>query len=380
VIAWSPIALLPNVSAKESIEGEGVAFASVHDVRVDAIRAEVPLFADWLTRFTDAFGVPIEPVVLIIRADMVTRLNADALLSFRDLVAMSVVPLSRAMNTVYPNSNRIVYSDSFWIYPWTLNTDLRRLVATTPAFTGFHVVEQFHGQSSPELPHMTISKLDTQLLEKLLERWKRHYLGRRSRWEDRALFRSLNMATQAAKIPAGVGSTIFDIGRMISLWVSAFEILSHPRVEGASLLTVYRIFEGVHYYDRSVGRRQYAAYISERVKNKRKKAGLKRARHPLPCWIYGKLYQARNHFLHGNPIPRNVLNPKGTKTGLFWLAPPLYRLALTGFLNLSVDPSVRKKLPYRFSDLASTNTRLRKLYLALDSQSMSERALLSILK
>jgi hypothetical protein len=187
------------------------------------------------------------------------------------------------------------------------------------------------------------------------------------------------MAVQAGSIPANV-PTIFDLGRSISLWVSAFEILSHPRVEWASLFTVYRLFEGVDYCDRNVGRRQYAAYVPEREKAKRKRAGLKLARYPLPCWIYGKLYQARNHFLHGNPIPKNALSPKGTKNGLFWLAPSLYRLALTGFLDLSIDPSVRKKLPYRFSDAASTYPRFRKLFRAQDFQSMSERALLRILK
>jgi hypothetical protein len=194
---------------KEPIDGEGVSLASFRDPRVEAIRVEFPMFAEWVTRFTNAFGVALEPVVLIVRKDMTKRLNADALLSFRDLVAMSVVPLSRSLNTVYSTTNRIVYADSFWIYPWTLSADLQHLIAMTPAFTGFHSVDHFHGQSSPELPHMTVSELDQQLLAALLARWKRHYLGKRQRWEDRALFRSLNMAGQAAQLPGGVGVTIF---------------------------------------------------------------------------------------------------------------------------------------------------------------------------
>src|SRR5262245_43018460 len=101
---------------------------------------------------------------------------------------------------------------------------------------------------------------------------------------DLALFHSLNMAVQAASIPSNP-PTIFDLGRSISLWVSAFEILSHPRVQWATLFTVYELFERLDYYDRSVGRRQYAAYVPEREKTKRKKAGLKPVRQPLPCWI-----------------------------------------------------------------------------------------------
>jgi hypothetical protein len=220
--------------------------------------------------------------------------------------------------------------------------------------------------------------VDTTILDALVLRWKRHYFGRRRRWKDRALFRSLNMAVQVASIPARV-PTAFDLGRSVSLWVSALEILSHPRVEKASPLTVYRLFEGVHYCNRSVGRPKYAAHVPEREKARRKKAGLRPIRYPLTSWIYGKLYQTRNDFLHGNPIPKNALSPKGTKNGLFWLAPSLYRLALTGFLDLSIDPSIRRKLPYRFSD-AAANPKFRKLYRAQDFQSMSERALLRILK
>lgn len=350
--SWVPVAILPNLSGGRAIEAEIVALAPFDDPRVQAMCEATPLFAELLSRFTDAFGVPLDPFVFIARGDAAHDLSADALLSFRDLVAISVIPFSRSLNTVYKTTNRIVYSNSFGLYPWTLSRDNEALIASTPAFKGFHDVKQFHGQSSPELPVMRVEDrdIDTTMLDALVLRWKRYYFGRR-RWKDRALFRSLNMAVQAGAIPANV-PTIFDLGRSISLWVSAFEILSHPRVEIASVMTVYRLFEGVHYCDRSVGRRRYAAYIPQREKSKRKRAGLP-LRHPLPCWIYGKLYQARNNFLHGNPIPKNALSPKGTKNGLFWLAPCLYRLALTGFLDLSVDPSVRSKLPYRFSDAAS---------------------------
>src|SRR4051794_21793057 len=125
---------------------------------------------------------------------------------------MSVVPHARSYAMVYKNSDRISYANSFWLHPWMLAKDNEGLAASTPAFAGFHVVEEFHGQSSPELPVMHLDELDEPLYQALFTRWKRHYLGKRQRWQDRALFRSLNMATQAAQLPAGVGTTLYDLG------------------------------------------------------------------------------------------------------------------------------------------------------------------------
>ena len=221
---------------------------------------------------------------------------------------------------------------------------------------------------------MQIKDFDTALFEALLVRWKRHYFGKRARWEDRALFRSLNMAFQAALLPAGVGANIFDLGRSVSLWVSALEIFSHPRVGKADLFTVYLLFENITYCDEKVGRRRYAAYVPKWKKDQNKKKKTKEPRRPLPCWIYGKLFQARNHVLHGNRVTIKTLSPTGTKDGLFWLAASLYRLGLSGFLNLVVD----KKLPYFLSHAYDKNVPLQKKRKMYDRQHMVERALLRI--
>jgi hypothetical protein len=376
VNSWSPIAILPNLSRGKVIEGEVVALACSQDSRVQVISRASPKFANLLSRFTDAFGVALDPVVLIARDDALPKLTAEALLSFRDLAVISIIPYSRSLNTVHRNTNRIVYANSFWLYPWTLSKDNQSLTTSTPAFTGMHVVEAFRGQASPELPVMQIDEVDTTLLEALLVCWKRHYFGTRRRWKDRALFRSLNMAVQAAMLPAGVGTTIFDLGRSISLWVAAFEILSHPGVRKAGLFTVYPLLEAVTYCDRKVGRRRFAAYIPESTKRANKKKNLKEPRRSLASWIYGELYQARNAFLHGNRVSVKTLSPKGTKDGLFWLAPSVYRLALTGFLKLSVE----RNLPYWLSDTYDNNPMLQKKRRAYDQQHISERALLRIRK
>jgi hypothetical protein len=366
---WSPIAILPNLSLKNPIEGHFVAFAGTSDARVVAICQASRQFRELLSRFTDAFGVAIDPAVLIARDDKLP-ISADAFLSFRDLVVASIIPYSRSLNTVYRNSNRIAYSNSFWIYPWMINTQTNSLTMSTPALTAFHVVEQFGGQSTPELSVMQVDNIDEPLFEALLARWTRHYFGKRARWADRALFRSLNTAFHAAALPGGVGVTLFDLGRNVSLWVSALEILSHPRIAKAGLSTVYPLFERITYCNDEVGRRKYSAYNPNRKKN------VKEPRRPLPCWIYGKLYQARNHFLHGNRVSIKTLSPTNVQTGLFWLAPSLYRLALSSFLDLAAE----KELPYWLSNDYECKPKLREKRLVYDRQSMVERALLRIRK
>ena len=55
----------------------------------------------------------------------------------------------------------------------------------------------------------------------------------------------------------------------------------------------------------------------------------------LSCWIFGELYKARNDFLHGNTINGERLTVRPSQRSLFLYTGILYRLALTGFLDLS---------------------------------------------
>ena len=271
------------------------------------------------------------------------------------------MPHARALCIIYKNNpGRITYSNSFWLYPWSLARDNKHIVCSTFAIEGLHVVDDFHAQSSPELPIAYLDNMDKCLFEALLKRWKRHFLGNRQRWKDRALFRSLNMAAQASQIPAGVGATLYDVGRQVALWVSAFEILLHPRTGKASQRTVIAHFEKMHYDETKLGRRQFIAYTDA----KKNKPWPRRV--PLPCWVYTHLYRARCAFLHGNPLNGKILQPKGMKRDLFWIAPVLYCLALAGFLGLSIKPA-RK-------------ARTHAEYLKRSHDNIIERALLRVRK
>ncbi len=333
---WRPAAILPNLSLQKAIGGDEIAIAPRSDPRVVEFGSANPTFQTFLCRFTDAFSAPLDPAVLVVREGLLTKLGqVEPLASFRDLVALSTIPYARSIAAISTNPRHIFYSNSFAFYPWTLHPGYERLVLSTPAVTDVREVGEFHGQSSAELPVMELSQLDEPLYKALLGRWKGHYLGRRQRWRDRALFRSLNMANQAARLPAGIDPTMYDLGRITALWVSAFEILAHPRTANSGLRSVYPLLERVRYHDKRVGSRRFAAYMG---RDKRPWP-----RRPLPCWLYGKLYQARCAFLHGSPVRASLLMPTKSKEGLFWLAPSLYRLALAGFLRLPF----KKKLPQR---------------------------------
>ena len=325
---WVAVAVLPNVAVQEPIDGGLAALVPRGDSRVKALCRAHPNLRRFLAKFTDAFGEKVDPAVLLARADAPRSiLSVDALASFRDAVALSVVPLSRAFQISHGVNHGINFSNSFWFYPWMLDRHNDDLIGRTPGFRGVHEVAAFKGQSSPEIPARVLSSadIDAPLLSALLARWHRRYTSRKPAWADRALFRSLNMANQAALLPAGSDTTFYDVGRSIALWVSAFEIVAHPGDRNSNLWSVYDLFDGVEWQYRLSKVRLYKAYEAGRK-------GM--GNRPVACWLYGEIYKARNEFLHGNPVTPGRLTVKAAGRSLFQYAAPLYRMALTGFLPL----------------------------------------------
>jgi hypothetical protein len=337
---WTPIAILPNLFAKTALEGEVIALAPSHDPRIPEFSKSNPKFELFLSRFKNAFDRALAPIVMIARDDVTSKLlRTDAYQTFRDIVAISIIPYARALTVVYPNSSHIWYSSSFWLYPYTFNPQTEYLTLSTPALSSANVVDNFYGQSTPELSEMELTDIDLPLFAALMCRWKKVFIEGKQAWPERALFRSLNMAYNASQLPSGAGTILFDVGRCIGLWVSAFEILAHPKIERSDILKVYPLLETISYVDSSIGKRRFSPYTP-----RMKKPWPKRN---LPCWIYSKLYQARNDFLHGNPIRKNILNPKKATAGLFVIGPLLFRLALTSFLKLPPEQPRRFQTNYQ---------------------------------
>ena len=189
--------------------------------------------------------------------------------------------------------------------------------------------------------------IDSPLFDALMIRWRRRYLTRRPRWQERALFRSLNMANQAALLPAAGDVTFYDVGRSLVLWVSAFEILTHPGRRRVELFDVYNLLAGVSYYANLLNEAKYHCHPLY------KKSLPKRI---FPCWLYGELVRARNDILHGNRIKPTRLRIPGTKTSLYQLAPPLYRMALASFLKLRPPPLKKRASSKAFGQAIAQRT------------------------
>lgn len=329
ILEWVPIAVLPNIELQKAIGCNFAALAPSHDNRIANLKRAHPSFCKFLRSFSDNFGERFEPSVLIINGSLSENFrHVEAISSFRNAIALSVTTYARARQILSDGWKHTVFGDAFAIYPWMLDKDYDDLISITPAHQGTQMVSCFKGQSSPSLPRSPVddSDIDQPLLEALLERWCQHFESNEPEWKNIALMRSLNMAYHASLMPAGMEATFYDIGRLIALWVSAFEILVHPGTEGdnSNKFKVFKLLEGAHWLEET---HNDPIYKTGKMQNDKR---------IFFCWLLEKLYNLRNDFLHGNDVKSTklLINHKRLISDY---ASPLYRIALTSFLQLKYD-------------------------------------------
>ncbi len=361
---WKPIFVLPNIPLLAPIGCDITVLAPAHDPRVTALKRTHPTFRQFLGRFSDNFGAKFEPTVLLVRADAPpVFLEVTTLASFRDLIAISAVAHNRALELSHPRGHRVIFGEAFAIYPWMLDKDFEGVIGSTLAMLGMHEVAMFKGQSSPTLFRTTLDArdLDQPLVAALLGCWQRRYQAPEPDWPDIALFRSLNMAYHASLLPAATDTTFYDVGRLVSLWVSAFEILVHPGGNGqANRDKVFELIEKTPWILQATADCVYDT------------GGRTKVRRTLASWLYQALYDCRNNFLHGNPVERaDLVLPVSGRT-VFEYAAPLYRLALTGFLPLTHDTPMPSS-----SDAKAFGAYIADHMEFMDSQRCTEKAILT---
>lgn len=333
---WEPIYALPNISVETAIEGGPIAIMPQSDERLDKAFGQRPTLRDFFCAFQDQFGRSITPSILAIDTkEIPVPVNVELLAGFRDLLVASIIPLGWSrVNQEGENPYCILYSDNLAFYPFAPSRNAEFVGSMTPASLSLDETSKFLGQTTPGIPRINLTdiSLDRFLYETLLCQWHKHFIRRKRGLSSRRLFRSLNMANEAARIPGGRETGIYDYGRAIALWISAFEILSHPGgKERTDVLSVERLFDRADWTLKKLSIRYYKPlWIPRNQKSKTGKTNLAKT-------LYHRLHKCRNAFIHGNPVRVSDIKYPGKGLPLYQSAPLLYRMVLAGYLQMKIN-------------------------------------------
>ncbi len=353
---WTPVLALPNLDMRGTLECPYAAIVAPTDARVEKLRAAHPKLTTFLSKFSSQFREQVWPSLLLLRADAPpSYYTAEAVSAFRDILSLSVVPYARTTRLRFDRANGLAFTNTFQFYPWMLDKQFEDMILINPAQIHAHLLEEFKGQSFPEQSQASImwNDIDVPLARELLNRWIERFSGKPVVWKDKALFRSLNMANEAGRIPALAASVFYDTGRSLALWVSAYEILAHPGGTGQSNFgTVSALLESVKWQDQKLAA---AAHTIPRRTPQQKQ---------LATWVCRKVYDLRNDFLHGNDVDGKALLLNGKPVIDFAVC--LYRLALTGFLdlhfNVAIPPADQTEALARFVSQRREFTKFQSAY------------------
>jgi hypothetical protein len=112
------------------------------------------------------------------------------------------------------------------------------------------------------------------------------------------------------------------------MWISAFEILVHDG-KSADLEGVLSLLNQSRWLRKEL-KAQDRVVVHRKKSIRTNRAGT----------LYKRLYDVRNAFVHGNSVTVDTLKEQvNCGKSVLWFAAPLFRLALTAFLDLRVPES-----------------------------------------
>lgn len=151
---WLILSILPNIDLRVEIAAEQVAIVPPTDERVVALRGEHPNLEQFLARFRGSHGRAVHPAILLSDAQAPdTKRTGEAMVGIRNALAVSTVLQQTALELLYPQGHRILFTDPFDFYPWNLDRNFDRMLSITPASMAIHRVDDFAGQPSPGSDH-----------------------------------------------------------------------------------------------------------------------------------------------------------------------------------------------------------------------------------
>jgi len=334
---WSILFVLPNISMREPVGNDNISIVPHNDPRINENILKSPFAKSLVENFEDQFGRKVHPSLIIINNDAPDSIkDIEAIVGFRNAFALSTIIRGHEHSLTSTFVAYPLYSDYFDFYPITVSKDNDGFITSSPSVLGFDdEYQDFRGQTSPSLagPESLSQKPDDQLFNLIEKIWERRFIrGRVNEWSTRALFRSLEMAYQATTMPFKNHSTIYDYGSSASLWISAFEVLSHPQRGRADLLSVLYLLGSYDWGDKSIKKKVYKI----RYKGKNHRINLVQK-------LYKELYDTRNDFLHGNPVQKSRLYPfKNTSSQpITRFAPLIYKVTMLAFLEQFKDKRKR---------------------------------------
>ena len=347
---WIFISVFHNLSISNRIENKYLLVTPHDDPLTQAIRDRSPAFSQFVDNFKDQFGRHFSPSLFFLHKSV--KPDLEAIIAFRNLLAISSIVQS--WERLIRHGTQLDYykfSNYFDLYPYSLSKDEKDLIASTPSILGLDEPAEFQGQCSPEIApaHSTSRFYDAALFEALSKEWVKYFVRRkRKEWTSRALFRSLEMSFRAAGLPFRNQGTIHDYGANIALWISAFEILTHPGNEYVNLTKILNFLGDIYFRNKKLNYKRYNGRNGERLNLVQK--------------TYFEMHVARNQFLHGNPVNKSDLFPdrKLNNNSLTVIAPILYKCALYHFLGLFKFDS------NNLSEIVQDNLRRRDLETALE--------------
>lgn len=351
--------VLPNLQIKLPIETKFVGILPSTDPRVMEIAKRSLATRALIKGFFDRSGSRRQVSVMVVHKSAPKNvLNDVALVSFRNCFAISCILQSWQFSIGSPNRVGTPFSDYFDFYPFSPTRDGADLLHLGYALNSYDSPGRFRGQAYPELPaidnHSSVT-YDEELFGLLQKAWVERFEKGRKTWRANKLFRSLAIAYHASALPKKNSLWFYDFGVSVALWISAFEILAHPGRKGKSdLTTVLDLFSKVPFRDLATKRRRKIRFRGQT----RSGNGAE--------FLYWRLYDSRNAFLHGNPVTFNDALYKNRKRHslLTSVAPVLYALALLSYFDWFSKPSRVKFVRGAISGLnfkrAFTKNRLEK--------------------
>jgi len=334
---WVFVSIFPNLHLKEPIETKYALIVKEDDDRLKLLQNENESVASLTKSFIDTRLKEINPAFLLIHTRLKTnREHHNAIISYRNIVAICII-LEGWLSMILSEDGNVfttLYSDYYDLFPLGGYSN-KHFSIQTPSLSSTisnSITKYQQNYSLPDTRHFYFTK-DDDLFLSLVKIWEDHFIRRKKNHLYDSLFRSLQMAFSASKMPTDNFSTFYDYGTKLGLWISSFEILFHP---GGNANVSYKqiVKELSHYqfYDKNLMTFKYK--IDKTTKSN------------ILGKVYKDLYDARNEFFHGNPVSTDNLFLFDNKKhpALTKVAPVLYFIALQLFLQ---ENNLFKKKTYK---------------------------------